>query len=73
MVRRREHLLRICVSVYLRDNKITKNTRCAWAGGTCANFPDFFENHHFHVIYCVTLAFVLFSKNFRFTIHIVDS
>jgi hypothetical protein len=40
------------------------NTRCAWAGGTCANYPDFFENHQFHVIYCVTLAFVLFSKNF---------
>jgi len=41
-----------------------KNTRCAWAGGTCANYPDFFENHQFHVIYCVTLAYVLFSKNF---------
>ena len=26
-----------------------KNTRCAWAGGTCANYPDFFENHQFHV------------------------
>ncbi len=33
-----------------------------------------FENHQFHVIYCVTLAFfVLFLKNFWFTIHIVDS
>ena len=40
------------------------NTRCAWAGGTCVNYPDFFENHQFHVIYCVTLAYVLFSKNF---------
>jgi hypothetical protein len=38
------------------------NTHCVWAGGTCANYPDFFENHQFHVIYCVTLAFVLFSK-----------
>jgi hypothetical protein len=25
---------------------------------------NFFENHQFHVIYCVTLAYVLFSKNF---------
>ena len=33
------------------------HTRCTWAGGTCANYPDFFENHQFHVIYCVTLAF----------------
>jgi hypothetical protein len=34
------------------------NTRCAWAGGTCVNYPDFFlfENHQFHIIYCVTLA-----------------
>ena len=32
-------------------------------------YPDFFENHQFHVIYCVTLAYVLFSKK----IHIVDS
>ncbi len=23
---------------------------CAWAGGTRANYPDFFENHQFHVI-----------------------
>ncbi len=37
-------------------------TRCAWAGGTCVNYPDFFENHQFHVIYCVTLAFVLFQR-----------
>jgi hypothetical protein len=22
-------------------------TRCAWAGGTCANYPDFFENISF--------------------------
>ena len=27
-------------------------------------YPDFFENHQFHVIYCVTLAYVLFLKNF---------
>ena len=38
------------------DSKI--NTHCAWAGGTCVNYPDFFlENHQFHVIYCVTLAY----------------
>ena len=49
------------------------NTRCAWAGGTCcANYPDFFKNNQFHVIYCVTLSYVLFLKNFWFTIH-VDS
>ncbi len=41
-----------------------KYTRCAWAGGTCVNSPDFFENHQFHVTYCVTLTYVLFSKNF---------
>jgi len=22
-------------------------------GGTCASFPDFCDNHQFHVIYCV--------------------
>jgi hypothetical protein len=27
-------------------------------------YPDFFENHQFHVIYCVSLAYVLFLKNF---------
>jgi len=37
----------------------------AWAGGTsCANYPDFFEKHHFHVIYCVTLAYVLCFEEF---------
>ena len=45
-------------------------TRCTWAGVTCVNYPDFFENHQF---YCVSLAHVLFSKNFWFTIHVVDS
>jgi hypothetical protein len=41
------------------------NTRCAWAGGTCcANYPDFFENNQFYVTYYVTLANVLFLKNF---------
>ena len=29
--------------------------------------------HQFHVIYCATLAYVLFPKNFWFTIHVVDS
>ena len=24
-------------------------TCCAWAGGTCVNYPDFFENNQFHV------------------------
>jgi len=28
------------------------------------NYPDFFENHQFHVIYCVTLAYALFSEEF---------
>jgi hypothetical protein len=40
------------------------NTRCAWAGGTCANYPDFFENHQFHVIFCVTLAYFTFFEEF---------
>ena len=40
------------------------NTCCARAGGTCVNNPDFFENHQFHVIYCVTLAYVLFWGEF---------
>ena len=30
----------------------------------CANYPDFFENHQFHVIYCVTLAYVLYFEEF---------
>jgi hypothetical protein len=34
--------------------------------------PWFFR-YQFHVIYCVTLAYVLFLKNFWSTIHIVDS
>ncbi len=46
-------------------------TRCAWAGGTYyASFPDFCNNRQFHVIYWVTLAYVLFWKNFWFTIHV---
>ena len=47
-------------------------THCAWAGGTCAKYPDFFKNHQFNVIYCVTLAYVLFQE-FLVHIHIVDS
>jgi hypothetical protein len=27
-------------------------------------YPDFFENHQFYGIYCVTLAFVLFFEEF---------
>ena len=34
-------------------------TRCAWAEGTCASFPDFCNNRQFHVIYCVYLSFML--------------
>jgi hypothetical protein len=40
------------------------NTCCAWAGGTYANYPDFCKNHWFHVIYCVTLTYVLYFKEF---------
>jgi len=29
------------------------NSHCAWAGGTCASFPDFCDNCQFQVIYCV--------------------
>ena len=41
------------------------------SGGTCANYPDFCENHQFHVIYSTALlSYVYFlSKYFRFTIH----
>ena len=35
------------------------NTCCVWAGGACVNNPDFCENLQFHVIYCVTIAYVL--------------
>ena len=50
---------------YWRDTSITLAAR-GWAGGTscCANYPDFFENNQFRVIYCVTLAYVLFSEEF---------
>jgi hypothetical protein len=34
----------------------------------CANYPDFCENHQFHVIYCVTLAYVTFFEEL-FLIH----
>ena len=39
-------------------------TRCMWAEGTYANYPDFCEDHQFHVIYCVTLAYVLYFEKF---------
>ena len=29
---------------------------------TCVNYPDFYGNHQIHVIYCVTLACVLFFR-----------
>jgi hypothetical protein len=41
-----------------------KNTCCVWAGGTNANYPDFCENHQFHVIYCITLMCVLYFEKF---------
>jgi hypothetical protein len=42
-----------------------ENTCCAWAEGTYMNYPDFCENHdQFHVIYCVTLAYVLYFEEF---------
>ena len=48
-------------------DKYHVNTRCTWAGGTCANYPFFFENCQFHVNYRVTLVYVL---NFvEFLIH----
>ena len=28
------------------------------------NYPDFYENHQFHVIYCVTVAYVLNFEEF---------
>ena len=42
-----------------------KNTCCVWAGGTNANYPDFCENHQFHVIYCITLMCVLYFEDFQ--------
>ena len=39
-------------------------THCAWAGETCANYPDFCKNHQFHVIYCVTLAYAIICEEF---------
>ncbi len=50
------------------------NTRCTWAGGTYANYPDFCKNHQFHIMYSVTLTYVLYFEEFltldsrRFTI-----
>ena len=41
-----------------------QNTRCTWAGGTYVNYPDFCENHQFHVIYCVTIVYVLYFPEF---------
>jgi hypothetical protein len=37
-----------------------KYTRCTWAGGTYASFPDFCNNHQFYVIY----ANVLYVEEF---------
>jgi hypothetical protein len=34
-------------------HSVDGNTRCVWAGGTCASFPDFCDNRQFRVIYCV--------------------
>ncbi len=52
-----------CMSVHFLTGN-NRNTRCMWAGGTYANYPDFCKNHQFHVIYCVTLAYVLYFKEF---------
>ena len=34
-------------------------TACGWAGGTCASFPDFCDNHQFHVILLCLLLLIL--------------
>jgi hypothetical protein len=47
-----------CTNLQMPNFHRTKNTRCAWAGGTYTNYPDFCKNHQFHVIYCVNLAYV---------------
>ena len=44
-----------------------QNIRCAWAGGTYCKLPLFLWEssvHQFHVIYCVTLAYVLYFEEF---------
>ena len=40
------------------------STRCTWAGGTYVNYHVFCENHKFHVIYCVTIPYVLYLEEF---------
>jgi len=54
----------VCTMVGMYCNYFRETLAARGLEGTCANYPDFFENHQFHVIYCVTLAYVLFSKNF---------
>ncbi len=46
------------------DTKLIKNTLCIRAGETYANYLDFCKNHQFHVIYCVTLTYVLYFEEF---------
>ncbi len=45
---------------------ILEYTRCAWAEGTCANYPDYLENHQFHVITVLLLHMYFFEE---FLIH----
>ena len=47
------------------EHHVETNTRCAWAGGTYASFPDFCNNRQFYVLFTVfTLANVLYFKEF---------
>ena len=43
--------------------EICPNTHCAWAGGTCASFPDFCDNHLSCNLLCLLSFMYFISKN----------
>ena len=50
----------------LKPIRDTQHARCAWLEehDVRIKYPDFFENHQFHVIHCVTLAYILIFENY---------
>ena len=45
------------------ERQRNKHSLCVgWRNMLCANYTKFFENHQFHVIYCVTLAYNMYYR-----------
>ena len=61
--------VRLLIGVMMTHTVQPLCSRAARAGGTCVNYPDFFHNHQFHVIYCVTLSYEHCFEEFLIQIH----